>query len=83
MNDNALDHAAAIPRANVLGVGVSSINLAQATDAIGEALHTRRKGYICFAGVHPVMEAQADAELKRIYTSPQVITQDEVKIPGR
>ena len=75
MNEN-LNGPTAIPRANVLGVGVSSINLAQATDAIGEALQARRKGYICFAGVHPVMEAQADAELKRIYNRSFLTTPD-------
>ena len=76
MNDHALDHAAAIPRANVLGVGVSSINLAQAATAIEEALRHRSKGYICFAGVHPVMEAQADATLKRIYNRSFLTTPD-------
>ena len=76
MRDNAIDHAAAIPRANVLGVGVSSINLAQAVAALDEALRLRRKGYICFAGVHPVMEAQADAELKRIYNRSFLTTPD-------
>ena len=76
VNDHATDHAAAIPRANVLGVGVSSINLAQAAAAIEEALRTRSKGYICFAGVHPVMEAQADAELKRIYNRSFLTTPD-------
>jgi N-acetylglucosaminyldiphosphoundecaprenol N-acetyl-beta-D-mannosaminyltransferase len=51
----------------VLGVGISAINLAQATAAIDDALQRRRKGYICFAGVHPVMEARSDLELKRLY----------------
>ena len=75
MNDNAA-HAPVIPRANVLGVGVSSINLTQAVAAIEEALRTRQRGYICFAGVHPVMEAQADAELKRIYNRSFLTTPD-------
>lgn len=65
-----------IPRANVLGVGVSSVNLSQAVTLIDEALQKKRKGYICFAGVHPVMEAQADAELKRIYNRSFLTTPD-------
>jgi N-acetylglucosaminyldiphosphoundecaprenol N-acetyl-beta-D-mannosaminyltransferase len=76
VNNNATDRIAAIPRANVLGVGVSSINLTQAVSAIDEALRIRQKGYICFAGVHPVMEAQADAELKRIYNRSFLTTPD-------
>lgn len=54
-----------IPRVNVLGVAISSINLQQATAAIDDALRHRRKGYICCTGVHGVMEAQTDVELKR------------------
>ena len=65
-----------IPRTNVLGVGVSAINLSQATAAIDRALQEQRKGYICFAGVHPVMEAQADLELKRIYNRSFLTTPD-------
>ena len=65
-----------IPRTNVLGVGVSAIDLPQAVAAIEDALQGRRKGYICFAGVHPVMEAQADIELKRIYNRSFLTTPD-------
>jgi N-acetylglucosaminyldiphosphoundecaprenol N-acetyl-beta-D-mannosaminyltransferase len=68
--------APAIPRINVLGVGVSAINLARATAAVDDALRRRRKGYICFAGVHPVMEAQDDLELKRIYNRSFLTTPD-------
>ncbi|HTD66743.1 MAG TPA: WecB/TagA/CpsF family glycosyltransferase, partial [Candidatus Limnocylindria bacterium] len=63
-------------RVNVLGVGVSSINLAEATEAIDKALSLRRKGYICFAGVHPIMEAQKDVELQRIYNRSFLTTPD-------
>ena len=66
----------AIPRINVLGVGVSAVNLQQATAAMDDALQHRRKGYICFAGVHPVMEAQRDLELKRIYNRSFLTTPD-------
>jgi N-acetylglucosaminyldiphosphoundecaprenol N-acetyl-beta-D-mannosaminyltransferase len=68
--------AESIPRTNVLGIGVSAINLAQATAAIDVALQNRRKGYICFAGVHPVMEASSDTELKRIYNRSFLTTPD-------
>lgn len=68
--------AESIPRTNVLGVGVSAINLAQATAAIDDALQNRRKGYICFAGVHPVMEANSDDGLKRIYNRSFLTTPD-------
>ncbi len=48
-------------RVNVLGVGISVLNLRTALDAIADAVRERRKGYICVTGVHGVMEAQDDA----------------------
>ena len=45
-------------RVNVLGVGVSAINLGSALQQVAEALKTRSKGYVCVTGVHGVMEAQ-------------------------
>ena len=42
-------------RVNVLGVGISVLNLRTALDAIAAAVRARRKGYICVTGVHGVM----------------------------
>jgi N-acetylglucosaminyldiphosphoundecaprenol N-acetyl-beta-D-mannosaminyltransferase len=56
----------AIERVNVLGVGISAINLQTALTAIGDAVRARRKGYICVTGVHGVTEAQEDAMFRRI-----------------
>ena len=53
-------------RVNVLGVGISVLNLRTALAAITDAVQARRKGYICVTGVHGVMEAQDDAAFKRI-----------------
>ena len=50
----------AIERINILGTGISVINLRTALAAIAGAVRDRRKGYICVTGVHGVMEAQAD-----------------------
>lgn len=54
------------PRANVLGVGVHAENMHSALARVTQAIETRRKGYICLTGVHGIMEAQADAELREI-----------------
>ena len=40
----------AIERVNVLGVGISVINLPMALEAISDALRARHKGYICITG---------------------------------
>jgi len=66
----------AIERVNVLGVGISTINLPAALDAISDAVRTRRKGYICVTGVHGVMEAQQDAAFRRILNQAFLCTPD-------
>ena len=53
-------------RVNVLGVGISVLNLRTALDAMATAIRERRKGYLCVTGVHGVMEAQDDKEFKHI-----------------
>lgn len=63
-------------RVNVLGVGISVLNLQTALEAMAAAVRDRRKGYICVTGVHGVMEAQADAEFKRILNDAFLCTPD-------
>jgi N-acetylglucosaminyldiphosphoundecaprenol N-acetyl-beta-D-mannosaminyltransferase len=63
-------------RVNVLGVGISVLNLGTALDAIAAAVRERRKGYICVTGVHGVMEAQDDAAFKKILNAAFLCTPD-------
>jgi len=63
-------------RINVLGVGISVLNLQTALDAIAGAVKSRRKGYLCVTGVHGVMEAQADANFKNILNGAFLCTPD-------
>ena len=65
-----------IPRVNVLGVGVSALNLPRAVEAIDRALQERRRGYICVTGVHGVMESQRADDLKRIHNESFLTTPD-------
>lgn len=53
-------------RANVLGVGVSTINMADALRLSERLLRERSKGYVCLTGVHGIMEAQRDHALRAI-----------------
>lgn len=64
------------PRVNVLGVGISAINPDLALEAIERAIAERRKGYICVTGVHGVMEAQKDGDLRRIFNRSLLTTPD-------
>jgi N-acetylglucosaminyldiphosphoundecaprenol N-acetyl-beta-D-mannosaminyltransferase len=63
-------------RVNVLGVGISVLNLKTALAAIADAVRARRKGYVCVTGVHGVMEAQDDAGFKRILNGAFLCTPD-------
>jgi len=63
-------------RVNVLGVGISVLNLKTALDAIADAIRSRRKGYICVTGVHGVMEAQSDDNFRRILNGAFLCTPD-------
>ena len=63
-------------RVNVLGVGISVLNLRTAVDAIAAAVRDRRKGYICVTGVHGVMEAQDDEAFQKILNGAFLCTPD-------
>jgi len=58
--------AACLPRGNILGVGIHDIGMNQAVEAIEEAIASRRKGYVCVANVHVVIEAQDSADYRRL-----------------
>lgn len=63
-------------RVNVLGVGISVLNLASTREAVAAAVRERRKGYVCVTGVHGVMEAQADPGFKKILNDAFLCTPD-------
>jgi N-acetylglucosaminyldiphosphoundecaprenol N-acetyl-beta-D-mannosaminyltransferase len=65
-----------VPRVNVLGVGISVLNLESACALMAEAIRERRKGYICVTGVHGVSEAQEDSAFRRILNDAFLCTPD-------
>ena len=65
-----------LPRVNVLGIGLSVLNLDLALAAISDALESKSKGYICVTGVHGVMEAQGDPALRGILNRAFLNTPD-------
>jgi N-acetylglucosaminyldiphosphoundecaprenol N-acetyl-beta-D-mannosaminyltransferase len=65
-----------VQRVNVLGVGVSVLNLQTALATIADALGQKRKGYICVTGVHGVMEAQNDENFRDILNHAFLCTPD-------
>jgi N-acetylglucosaminyldiphosphoundecaprenol N-acetyl-beta-D-mannosaminyltransferase len=65
-----------IRRINVLGVGVSAINMREALARISRALENKEKGYVCVTGVHGISEAQSDPGFRRILNGSFLCTPD-------
>jgi len=65
-----------IERVNVLGVGISVLNLKTALAAIGESIKNRSRGYICVTGVHGVMEARQSPDFRAILNKAFLNTPD-------
>ena len=63
-------------RVNILGVGLSAINLDLAREAVAQALDQKTKGYVCVTGVHGVTEAQKDEPLRAILNQSFLNTPD-------
>jgi len=64
------------PRANILGVGVSAINMEMALSTIEDWIARRESHYVCTTGVHGVMESQRDEELRHIHNTAGLVTPD-------
>jgi N-acetylglucosaminyldiphosphoundecaprenol N-acetyl-beta-D-mannosaminyltransferase len=64
------------PKANVLGVAIDAINMEQVLVRIEANLRSRRKGYVCLAGVHGVMECKRDPILARIFANAAITAPD-------
>ena len=63
-------------RANLLGVGISAIDMQEALRRSEQLLQQRRKGYICVTGIHGIMEAQRDAGFRAILNRSFLCTPD-------
>jgi N-acetylglucosaminyldiphosphoundecaprenol N-acetyl-beta-D-mannosaminyltransferase len=63
-------------RVNILGVGVSPIEMREALDTIEGWIARREQHYVCVTGVHGVMESQRDPELRRIHNAAGLVTPD-------
>ncbi|MCX7010332.1 MAG: WecB/TagA/CpsF family glycosyltransferase [Kiritimatiellaeota bacterium] len=67
-----------LPRADVLGVGVHAINMAEAVGALLTAAREHHRGYVCVTSVHGVIESQADPELRHIHNASLLTVPDGI-----
>jgi N-acetylglucosaminyldiphosphoundecaprenol N-acetyl-beta-D-mannosaminyltransferase len=65
-----------LPRANILGVGVSAIDTDIAVSTIDGWICRGESRYVCVTGVHGVMESWRDEDLRRIHNSAGLVTPD-------
>jgi N-acetylglucosaminyldiphosphoundecaprenol N-acetyl-beta-D-mannosaminyltransferase len=63
-------------RVNILGVGVSALNIPKSVSLVNSFLTTSNKGYICVTGMHGIMEAQADPDFLRLQNNSFLTTPD-------
>jgi N-acetylglucosaminyldiphosphoundecaprenol N-acetyl-beta-D-mannosaminyltransferase len=65
-----------IPRVNILGVGVTPVNLQQTIDILEEWRAERRREYVLCTSVHGLVEAQRDPEIRSALNRSGLTTED-------
>ena len=63
-------------RVNILGVGVSAVNMETALRQTEFLLDQGAQGYVCVTGVHGIMEAQSDDAFRDILNRSFLTTPD-------
>ena len=66
----------AAARVDVLGVGVSAVDIPLAVARLDRWVRTSADRYVCVTGVHGVMESQDDPELLSIHNQAGMVTPD-------
>ena len=65
-----------IRRTNVLGVGVSAVNIPMAVAQMEQWIADGARHYVCVSGAHGVMESQRDETLRAIHNRAGMVTPD-------
>jgi N-acetylglucosaminyldiphosphoundecaprenol N-acetyl-beta-D-mannosaminyltransferase len=64
------------PRTDVLGVGVSIVNMDDAIRFSESVIRSRDKGYVCVTDVHGIIEAQSDLAFREVLNRSIMTTPD-------
>ncbi len=65
-----------IARVDILGVGISAVDMPTAVEEIARWVKEGERQYVCVTGVHGVMESQRDPDLKEIHNRSGLTTPD-------
>lgn len=71
---------APIPRANILGVGVSAVNMEMALATIDGWIADRAAHYVCVTPVHSIMECYDAPDVRHIYNRAGMVTPDGMPV---
>jgi N-acetylglucosaminyldiphosphoundecaprenol N-acetyl-beta-D-mannosaminyltransferase len=63
-------------RTNILGVGVSAINMTQSLEMIDHWVKVRAPRYVCVSGIHGVTESLRDSALRDVHNRAGMVTPD-------
>ena len=67
-------------RVNILGVGVSAIDMEAALQSIDGWVKARDRQYVCVCPVHSIMECRRSAEVRQIFNSAGLVTPDGMPV---
>jgi N-acetylglucosaminyldiphosphoundecaprenol N-acetyl-beta-D-mannosaminyltransferase len=67
-------------RMNILGVGISTIDMGDALKLSDALIRSEKRSYICVTDVHTVIEAQSDSALRSILNRSFLTTPDGVPL---
>ena len=67
-------------RVNILGVGVSAVNMEQAVDRIDGWVESRELRYVCVCPVHTIMECRRSDVIRRIVNAAGMVTPDGMPV---
>lgn len=65
-----------ISRVNILGVGVSAVNMPAVLQMIEAWVDRHEPHYVCVSPVHSIMESQRDEHLRHIHNAAGLVTPD-------
>lgn len=65
-----------VSRVDVLGVGVSAVDMDMTVAAVTSWVESGSREYVCVTGVHGVIECQGDADLRHIHNASGLTTPD-------
>jgi len=69
-----------IKKINILGVGISEIDMKSALSQMENLILEKKRGYICVCPNHTIMESQKDPKLRDIVNSADMATPDGMSI---